>query len=260
MNELFSIRQSLERGWDVTEKNSGLLFTVLLTIAALQVAGALVDKFSIGMFATAVVIAAGVVFGAGLTVIGLKLAEGERAVYADIIPPLRTIIRFFFSGLFAGIAALLPLAVAFAGTMWQVASAMGYAQFYSALSAAQANPDLAGDTINLLVAHLNWVGVAVGLIGVVLSAYIGLRYMMARFAAVDGCSVRESLRESAVMTRGVKWRLLLFIVTLIFLNLLGVAIFLIGLLITIPVSLIASVDVYLKLKAHSPAPAAPSTK
>lgn len=256
MTELFSIRQSLERGWNATEKNSGLLFTVLLTIAALQVAGAVVDTFSIGIFATAVIVAAGVVFGAGFTVIGLKLAKGEQAAYADIIPPLRTIIRFFFSGLLASIAALLPLTVAFACTMWQVASAMGYAQFYAAISAAQANPDVAGDTINLLVAHLNWVGVAVGLIGIVLSAYIGLRYMLARFAAVDGYTVRESLRESAAMTRGMKWHLLLFVITLIFLNLLGVVVFLIGLLVTIPVSLIAFADVYLKLKDRSPAPAA----
>lgn len=250
MNETFSIRQSLKRGWDLTEKNSGLIFKVLLTIAALQVAGALANTFPIGMFARAVVIAAGIVVGTGFTMIGLQLAGGKNAVYADIVPPLRLIVRFFFAGLLAGAAMLLPLIAAFAFTMWQVASAMGHAEFYAAISIVRAQPHAAGDVVHLLVTHVSGISIAVGLIAIALSLYMVLRYMMARFAAVDGFGIMDSLHESARMTRGIQWHLLLFVITLVFLNLLGALVFLVGLLVTVPISLIAFADVYLALKAR----------
>ena len=86
--------------------------------------------------------------------------------------------------------------------------------------------------------------------------YFMLRFSLVRFAIVDGAEVRESLRISAAATRGVKWKLLGFFVVLLLLNILGMLLFLVGLLITLPVSLIATAHVYLTLKGHHhPAPA-----
>lgn len=93
------------------------------------------------------------------------------------------------------------------------------------------------------------------LIGFVLLIVPGIyflaRYSMVRFAAIDGHGIVGSLRESGKLTEGVKWRLLGFMFVLVLLNLLGVIAFVVGLLITVPVSMIAHAHVYQKLKSRS---------
>ena len=85
--------------------------------------------------------------------------------------------------------------------------------------------------------------------------YLILRFSMTRFAVVDGAGVNESLSLSTKLTGGVKWHLLGFFVVLILLNIVGALLLLVGLLVTMPVSMLAAAHVYLKLKGrhHSPA-------
>ncbi len=80
--------------------------------------------------------------------------------------------------------------------------------------------------------------------------YFALRYSMVRFCIIDGDGVKESLRHSRAITEGVKWELLGFFIVLILLNLLGAVLLLVGLLVTLPVSMLAAAHVYLKLKSH----------
>ncbi len=80
--------------------------------------------------------------------------------------------------------------------------------------------------------------------------YLLLRYSMVRYAVIDGAGITDSLRRSAQMTVGVKWHLLGFFAVLVLLNILGAILLLVGLLITIPVSMIAYAHVYQKLHAH----------
>jgi hypothetical protein len=80
--------------------------------------------------------------------------------------------------------------------------------------------------------------------------YFLARFSMARFAVLDGATVRESLAQSSALTDGKKLHILGFILTLIGLNLLGALFFFVGLLVTVPVSAVAFAHVYLKLKKH----------
>ncbi len=52
------------------------------------------------------------------------------------------------------------------------------------------------------------------------------------------------------MTVGVKWHLLGFLLIVALLNLLGAIVFLVGLLVTVPVTMIAYAHIYQKLQAH----------
>ncbi len=81
--------------------------------------------------------------------------------------------------------------------------------------------------------------------------YLFLRFSMVRFAVLDGEGIKESLTRSAELTKGVKWRLLAFLLALLGLNVLGALALLMGLLITVPVSAIAYAHVYLALKHRS---------
>lgn len=82
--------------------------------------------------------------------------------------------------------------------------------------------------------------------------YWGLKYLFATFLVLDkDISIRESLRESARMTEGVKWKLLGFSILACLVAALGVLVLGVGLLVTIPVSTLAFLSVYKKLShAH----------
>ena len=80
--------------------------------------------------------------------------------------------------------------------------------------------------------------------------YFMLRFSMVRFAVLEGAGVMESLRKSSKLTEGIKWQLLLFMIVMCLANLLGLLFFFVGLLVTIPVTLIAYAHIYQKLHAH----------
>lgn len=80
--------------------------------------------------------------------------------------------------------------------------------------------------------------------------YFMLRFAVVKFAVIDGASVTESFDRSTELTRGVKWPLLGFLLIIILINIIGALLFMVGLLVTVPVSMIAYAHVYLKLKSH----------
>lgn len=57
----------------------------------------------------------------------------------------------------------------------------------------------------------------------------------------------DAMRESAKITKGVKWQLFLFGLTLILINILGALAFVVGLFITVPLSMMAEAYVFRKL-------------
>ena len=86
-----------------------------------------------------------------------------------------------------------------------------------------------------------------------------LKYSFVGYFVVDkGMGPIEALRHSARVTQGVKWQLLLFWLVMGFVNLAGVLVFGLGLLATIPTTMLATAFVYRKLAA-SLEPAVPVT-
>jgi uncharacterized membrane protein len=107
----FSIQEALGFGWDKTREHSGLLFQIVLTYAAFQVAASIVQKTMEGTVLGAVAsIAIGVmsvIIGAGFMHIVLKLAHGHAAHYRDLIPPARLVWYFFCASVVSGILIIL---------------------------------------------------------------------------------------------------------------------------------------------------------
>jgi multisubunit Na+/H+ antiporter MnhG subunit len=61
----------------------------------------------------------------------------------------------------------------------------------------------------------------------------------------------ESFERSTKLTDGQKWPLLGFFIVAAIANIIGAILLVVGLLITIPVTMIAFAHIYLKLKAHA---------
>lgn len=79
--------------------------------------------------------------------------------------------------------------------------------------------------------------------------YFGLKYQFYAYLIVDkNLGAIEALKKSAVMTDGVKWKLLGFCFVIFGLNILGFIALIFGLLVTIPMSIMAYVYVYRTLR------------
>jgi len=199
MSRTFSISEAITFGWHTTRKHSGLVFQLVLTILALQVAQSIVGKVlagtAQGFIALVVLGVLQLLVGIGATVISLKLVRGHSAHYKDIVPAWPLVWRFVLASLVVALAVVCGL-------------------------------------ILLIIPGI----------------YLLLRYSMVRFAVVDGAGVRESLHISSTLTHGIKLQLLLFFVTLIGLNILGAVALLVGLLVTMPISMLAAAHVYDRLK------------
>ena len=91
--------------------------------------------------------------------------------------------------------------------------------------------------------------VAVGLILLIIPGiYLAIKYQFFSFLIVDkNMGIMESFKKSEEMTQGVKMNLLLFSLALAGINILGALVFLVGLIVTIPTTVMATVYVYRKL-------------
>lgn len=104
--------------------------------------------------------------------------------------------------------------------------------------------------------------VAVGLILFIIPGiYLGLKYQFFSYLIVDKeLGILDSLKESSQITQGVKWQLLGFCLAVMGVNILGALALGVGLLVTVPLTVVAHVFVYRKLSARmmlAPVTAAP---
>lgn len=202
MQQPFSIPEALRVGWHKTRAHSGLVFGVVLTLLAVQVAQSIVQRVlegtPIGLLAQVVLVVASVVLGIGATRICLRLTQSHVAHYREIIPPMQLLWPYVAATVLAALAVV-------------------------------------GGLILLIIPGI----------------FVALRLSMVRFEIIDGAGIKASLHKSWALTKGHALNLLGFFLVLGALNILGAALLMVGLLVTIPVSMFAYAHVYLKLKGHT---------
>lgn len=113
----------------------------------------------------------------------------------------------------------------------------------------------------LVLSVIVFVAVLLGLVLLVVPGIIvGLLFTFGTVLVVDrGLGPIEALKESIRLTRGNLWKLFLLALALLGLNILGVLALIIGLLVTVPVSMLASIHAYRTLAAQKDA-LVPNTK
>ncbi len=246
----FSVKELIRFGWRTLRSHSRLVFSVVLTILALDVARAIVDKVlhtPLGTLASVTLIMLLIWTIVGATAISLKLARGEHARYQDLFQPWKVTSRFLLAALLSGVVALAPLALAACATLFAVLGGAGFLM----LSAQAAVPI----TREMFMVHAASLGAMAGLlvlflvIGLCATLYLALRLSFVRFASIDGASVLKSLKESRTMTEGAFWRIAFFFIVIAVLNMLG-AITVVGLLVTMPISAIAYAHLYQTLRGR----------
>jgi len=228
MEHHLSIEESIRFGWVKTREHSTLIFKALLTLFGVQIAEQIVARVLVGTLegavAAVILLVLTVVLAIGFTNIVLKLAEGKHATYQDLVPPLAVWLSYLGAALLAVLISVLPLLAALLVCLVAIATlpqmlAMGVCVFVAAAA-------------------------------LVASVYLGLRYAFVRFAILDDTDIIKSLRTSAHLSKGIKWWLIAFTIVIVLLNLLGALLFLVGLLVSMPVTLFAFAHVYVKMRSH----------
>lgn len=232
MEHTFSIKEVLTFGWKQFKTHNGLLLQALLTTIAVGVVSSFINSAMggspLGVLLNIVFAVVSLFVGTGFTLITLKIARGEPAVYRDIIPAYVLVWRYFLANL------LVSLVI---GGLTIVAILIGIIVF-TLLSLVHMA------AIAMLIAGLLVIA------GVVALIYIAIRYSFILFAVLDGAKVMESIHRSAILTKGIKWKLAGFGLVVGLLNILGALCLLVGLLISAPVTGMALAKVYLILKAR----------
>jgi uncharacterized membrane protein len=103
---------------------------------------------------------------------------------------------------------------------------------------------------------LQWIIIFVGIILLVIPGIIaGIVFMLATYLVLDrNLAPIEALKESARLTKGNRWNLFLLFLAIVGLNILGAVAFLVGLLVSLPVTLLALTHAYRTLAAKGAAP------
>ncbi len=96
--------------------------------------------------------------------------------------------------------------------------------------------------------------ILVGLVLLIIPGiYLAIKLQFYSFLIVDkNAGVVDSLKKSWAITKGVELNLFLFTLVIVILNILGAIALLVGLLVTIPTTTMASVYVYRKLLSQTP--------
>lgn len=93
-------------------------------------------------------------------------------------------------------------------------------------------------------------GVVLGLVLLIVPGIIlALRWLFVQYLVIDRkLGVMDSLKESARITYGYKWKLLVLLLAVAGINILGILALIVGLLVTIPVTTLALVHAYRTLE------------
>jgi uncharacterized membrane protein len=238
MNATFSIRESFRFAWSTFRTNNVLVFQIVLTLFGLEILSAIVDKTlahsTLGSLLNLAFSVALFVLEVGVFLVSLKLVRGLPAQYRELAPPSQLVWRTFLAGI------LIDLLIA---AVILVGAALVFGSAY--LSGAATLHSFDSARVPLLLWGVYGV---IALVVVSLVLYVATRYSMVWYAILDSAGIRESLSASAKLTRGSIAHLLLFTLASCLLNALGFLFFIVGLLVTLPLTMLALAHIYTRLR------------
>lgn len=249
----FSIRESLGAGWRIVRGN--LKFFVLFALILLAVSiladmpellgGEAEEGILANIFAGLFVLLSSVlsfIVSVWTFQIGLNAVDGKKLSFNGIVPTWPVAWRYLLASL------LLVLIIGVPAMLVGIFIAPVLA-FAAVIIASLA-------TSSVLAVMLAWV-ILGGVFIVVAAAflYFSARLMFAPYFIIDSLAGPiSSIRMSWELTRGSGWHLVLFSLAITLVSILGVALLFVGLLIALPVSLVAMAYVFRQLQKKAPVP------
>lgn len=253
---LLSPNGALKTGWALTRKHFIVMLGLLLGIMVLSWIISMVGGTDIFSFRYWVISLVNIILpiwlGAGLNKIMLNAYAGEEpsfSVFGDMFRKLGGLIGL---NLIVGIVSALPLIVGFIIWIAGLGASMAVTDFSDPYEMGYALGAMFSGTTGI-------VSIILGL----LSLYLTLRLMFAIYAYVDDSSVGVfgAIQRSWSMTHGNMGKIILCFLMMIVLNLIGLAVLIVGILVTLIISAFMIVAMYEQIKAsEQPATVEPATE
>ncbi len=230
MTETFSFTATIQSSWDLVKKH--LKFLLLSTIASAVILIVLQELQNLteghGILSVLAMIFStivGIAVSLGWTQVVLKLIRHEKATWVDFQTDTKIWVHYFIARIIYGIGSLIAIIMAAVPVFMLIFLSM--------------------NNVGFLI-----IGTIAFLFGLTVFAWLLTRYIFISFVAIDHQNLNgwKLLKESAKITKGNMWRLFGFLLLITLVNIIGLLFFIIGLVITVPVTMIATAYVYDHLK------------
>ncbi len=257
-----SVRSVFTSAWALTKNNLILLWIIGGVVIA---GGALGDSIvqsvardrSLYVMGHIIVGLLNVIVTLGVVRALLLIIDKKAITMQAVVPQALTIVRYILAQFFysAVLFSVLIIGVILPGIIFAVSSHPWAIQMQSYVLNESASMDsvqgfIASFATDFIAIFM--ICVAYAFVVLVAFLYVVLRYHLFTYIIAEkGSGPMEALHQSAVLTRNVKLKLLGVYSVMVALNIVGAMVFLVGLLVTVPLTSIASVYIYRVLQKHS---------
>lgn len=230
MTEKISGPQAVSSAWKVFKKNWKFLVPALIATIAimfvLQFLQTTVEgKRILALVVSVIAIIVGIMITLGWSKIVLKLVHNHETVWQDFKTDTKTWLSFFLARLLIGIFMFAAIIIFAFPISWAIGSIVAGLILPAILS------------------------IILSLSGIILIIWLSVRYMFISFIAVEKkLNAWKMLSESSQLAKGHIIQLFIFWLLLILVNVIGALLVFVGLLVSVPVSMIATGYVYEHLK------------
>ncbi len=230
MIKKINIGEIISAGWKITSSNFlsllGLLLVLLVVNIVLSVPSDILEtkELTLGLVVYNILVSViGMIMGMGLIKIVLDVVSGGKVEFMKLFTTYKNFLNYFLSSLLLTVIIVLPLAVV--------------------IGAGVASVVLTNkNSVAMIVAGLLCIAAIVYII------YMSIRLSFNKYFIIDrGVGPVEALKLSYKATNGQVTKLIVLQLALIGINLIGILLVLLGLLFTIPLTMVISAVTYKQL-------------
>jgi uncharacterized membrane protein len=235
----FSKKEAIKFGWQKMQQNFKFLLLVMILMMVVQGVQSGIGQLTQGDEG-AMVVAAGligivfwvinIVLALGMIKIALQIVDDNKPTFDDLLNNWDVIVKYFLTSIVYGLISF----VAF------IVGLLPAAILYGIMYATSGSPT----TMQTIIIA------AVGAImALVVTIYFSIKYQFAQYFTVsEKQGPMTAIKSSAAITKGEVGNLFLFGLLVVLVNIAGALVLLIGLLATIPTTMIATAYVFRKLQ------------
>lgn len=241
MSKNFSIREALRFGWSITRTNFWFLAGVLVVILISFLPNYILDffnleattiNFGLSLIISSITWILQMIIGIGITKIFLGFIDNKEVKISDLFVHY----RFFWK--YAGAWILYIFS----------STGVFFVVYSTSLVFAIVSSGIHGGLVGPVIGIIDMLLGLLGILGLIILVFFGIRLMFFNYFIVDkGLGPIMAIKASFQTTQDVFWLLFGFLIVIGLINILGALVFLVGLFVTIPTTLLAITFVYRKL-------------
>lgn len=234
----FSITETVTSAWNTVRKNLSFFVALSLLVIGISFLSEIISPFqpSAGtevalpdLLLYVLLLGVNMVLGIWVLRVGLDAADAKRLSFTNMVPAWEVVWKFILSNAIVSLIIIVPaMILVYLIGIFVLGTIFGGVMFY--------DPSNPAGIYYLVLLMLFLISVLV---------FVGIRLMFVTYFVVDQkFGPIQSIKRSWLITRGVVWKLIGLTFVLSLINFVGMLALFIGLLVTVPISVVAMAVVY----------------